>query len=144
MEDYNKNLELLTEKHNNSTYLNELTSIGKKLFGKKYKGTYARDDIKKIKLSDASPYCIINNSYYITGGEHWTALCKYPNKKSFLFYDSFGRSYKDLIPELKFLGKIKDTDRDVEQKKTEYNCGQRCLSFLLVCDEFGMKTAEKI
>lgn len=145
MEHYTKNLSEIENKiGEDSTFQDELTKMGKMLFGHKYKGTYARDKVQV--LNDSSPYCIINTHNSNQGGEHWVALAKYPGKNKYLFYDSFGRSYKKLMPELKGKGfnTIRDTDRDVEQDVEEFNCGQRCLSFLVVCDEFGMKEGEKI
>ena len=46
MELYSKKLKSLTQK---TTYLNELNRIGKQHFGSTYQGTYASDQIPKLK-----------------------------------------------------------------------------------------------
>lgn len=125
-----------------TTYSSQLMGAGKKLLGVKFKGVYPSDKIPK--LNDLSPYCILNLDKSNESGSHWVALAKIPHpSKDSVIYDSFGRDYKKIIPNLEYSGngKIKNTDRDAEQKKLETDCGSRCLSFLMVLDKKGLDTA---
>ncbi len=120
-----------------TTYLNQLLGAGKKLFGVKFKGVYASDKIPK--LNDLSPYCILNLDKSDEPGSHWIALIKIKNKKQCIVYDSFGRDYKKIIPILNSSGngRIKNSDRDPEQKIKETDCGARCIGFIMVFDKMG-------
>lgn len=130
---------------NKTTYETELLGAGKKLFGVKFKGVYPSDRIPK--LNDLSPYCILNLDKSTESGSHWVVLAKmpYPSNDS-IFYDSFGRDYKKIIPDINYSGngKIKNTEKDKEQKYKETDCGARCLGFLLVLENNGVKSALKI
>ena len=125
-----------------TTYSDTLQAVGKKLLGVKFKGVYPSDKIPK--LNDLSPYCIVNVDKSNEAGSHWLALVKSGNHC--ILYDSFGRRNTQLIPNLRFSGngKILDTDRDVEQKIKEENCGSRAISFLVFYDKYGEKCAMKI
>jgi hypothetical protein len=128
-----------------STYMNDLTSIGKKILGTKYKGTFTSDAIPF--LTDKRPYCIVNLDNSHQSGSHWIGIAKYPKKDRYLVYDSFGRDTKKILPSAlnKFgSGNIVDTDSDAEQKAIETNCGQRCLAFLILSDLFGIVNSEKL
>ena len=129
---------------NDSTYLNDLTKIGKKLLGDKYKGTFTSDNIPF--LTDKRPYCILNLDNSHQGGSHWVALVKYTKRDKYLLYDSFGRESKDIIPSAlnKFGNGLQDTDYDAEQHVEEMNCGQRCLRFLILTDFFGVDNSKKL
>lgn len=130
---------------NDSTYLTDLTLIGKKLLGDKYKGTYTSDQIPY--LTDKRPYCILNLDDSTQGGSHWVALVKYPKQSKYLLYDSFGRKSSDIIPAAlnKFgNGNVIDTEYDKEQKVEEMNCGQRSLSFIILTDFFGSNNSKKL
>jgi hypothetical protein len=125
-----------------TTYSSQLLGAGKKLLGVKFKGVFPSDKIPK--LNDLAPYCILNLDKSDQSGSHWIAVvkCKYPSKDS-IVYDSFGRDHKKIIPNLDISGngRIINTDRDAEQKVLEDDCGARCLSFLLVYDNYGRNTA---
>ncbi len=127
---------------NKTTYSNELLGAGKKLFGVKFKGVYPSDKIPK--LNDLSPYCILNLDKSTESGSHWVVLAKlpYPSNDS-IFYDSFGRDYKKIIPSVNYSGngKIKNTEKDREQEFKATDCGARCLGFLLVLENKGKDTA---
>ena len=127
-----------------STYMTDLTSIGKHLLGEKYKGTFTSDNIPF--LTDKRPYCIVNLDNSHQSGSHWIGLAKYPKQDKYLLYDSFGRKSKDIIPAVlnKFGNGLQDTDYDVEQKEIEMNCGQRSLSFLILSDFFGVNNSKKL
>lgn len=127
-----------------TTYLSQLEKVGRKLFGIKFKGVFTSDKIPK--LNDLSPYCILNLDKSYEGGSHWIALVKLPGKKGALIYDSFGRDYKKIIPDLMLAGngRIINTDDDSEQQIEETNCGQRCLAFIMVYDKNGEEMAKQI
>lgn len=129
---------------NSTTYLGTLEKVGKKLFGIKFKGVFPSDKIPK--LNDLSPYCILNLDSSYEGGSHWIALVKLPNEKGALFYDSFGRDYKKIIPEVMLSGngRIKNTEDDAEQEIEQEDCGQRCLAFIMLYDKKGEKMARQI
>jgi len=105
----------------------ELDSVGRKLFGKKYVGTFSSDKIPKLKKGQM---CISNLDDSTQPGSHWVSL--YCNDKGrCYFYDSFGRkvkSFKNLQKRNRQL--IEAKDYDAEQTFEESNCGQRCLSIL--------------
>lgn len=123
----------------NTTYLSEILGIGKKLLGVKFKGVYPSDKIPK--LNDLSPYAVLNLDTSKEKGSHWVAIAK-KNNNTYL-YDSFGRRDTQIIPNLQFSGngKIINTDDDAEQKITQYDCGARCLCFLVFFDKWGADNA---
>jgi len=124
---------------NKETTTTILNNIGYKLFKNKYKGTYASNQVPL--LNNKQPYCIINVDKSNMQGSHWVAVA-YKNKKVYV-YDSFGRKTKSLIPHFRY--KIyQDTEYDPEQNKSEDNCGQRCLAWLLIFDKYGPKKALQI
>jgi hypothetical protein len=128
-----------------ATYMNDLTSIAKKLLGDKYKSTTTSDAIPF--LTDTKPYCIVNLDNSHQGGSHWIAISKYPKKDRYLVYDSFGRKTHKILPSAlnKFgRGSVVDTDHDKEQNISETNCGQRSLAFLILTDLFGIQNSEKL
>lgn len=127
---------------NKTTYLTELEGVGKKLFKVKFKGVYPSDKIPK--LNDLSPYCILNLDSSKERGSHWISLAK--SGDDTYVYDSFGRDYKKIIPNLNHSGngRIKNTDRDAEQKILQTDCGARCLGFLMVFDKHGKDIAKLI
>jgi len=125
-----------------ATYNTELETFGKQLFGKKFHGVYAAD--KLPKLTKTQPYAIINLDKSGEGGSHWIALAKSGAK--IIFYDSFGRPNRSILPMLNEEAKIKivDTEDDAEQNIVEENCGARCMVFLIMFDKFGEKIALQI
>jgi hypothetical protein len=129
---------------NKTTYLGELEGAGKKLLRVKFKGVFPSDKIPK--LNDLSPYCILNLDKSTESGSHWIALAKMPNSNDSLVYDSFGRDYRKIIPNLNLSGngRIDNTDKDSEQEILETDCGARCLAWLLVFDKQGADVAKLI
>jgi Neuraminidase (sialidase) len=129
---------------NTTTYLKDLNGAGKHMLGVKFKGCYASNKIPR--LNDLSPYCILNLDRSDQSGSHWIAICKYPNSNKTLIYDSFGRDYKKIIPNLDMSGNgtIVNSQKDPEQKVSQTNCGQRCLAFIMVFDSLGVTQAKKI
>lgn len=127
-----------------STYLGELNGAGRKLLKCKFKGVYSSDKIPK--LNDLSPYCILNLDNSKQSGSHWIAVAKVLHKNECIVYDSFGRDYKDIIPNLDLSGngRMINTDRDPEQRVVQTDCGQRSLGWLLLLDKHGYKMAKLI
>lgn len=95
----------------------ELDTVAKIMFGKRYRGLYTTKD-KKPKLSAGTGY--IENK---PTGVHWTASFKLPDGKQY-FYDSFDRAT--------FIKPFLDGDWDKkpDQKLSESNCGARTLARL--------------
>ena len=112
-----------------STSTDELTCVGRQLFGNAYTRTYPF--AKNPRLNSGE--CCIVNTMGKSPGEHWFALiCE---DGDILGYDSFGRT---LLQHVKF------TDDDVEQHYLEHNCGQRSLAWLCVAKYHGIHLAELI
>lgn len=124
-----------------STTDQQLTSLGKKLFGKKYVGTFSQD--YKPKKTPKCQYFIINTDVLGKPGKHWVAIVK--NNNTYYIYDSFARSAKRLIP-IFVKGKlIVESDlSDQEQRGLSQVCGQLCLSFLSIVHTYGIRTALQI
>jgi hypothetical protein len=125
------------------TYGDDLNRLAIKLFGVKMRGVFPSDKIPK--LTDLTPYAILNLDKSTESGSHWIAVAKIPEKDTIICYDSFGRCFSKIIPSLKNNGmKIMNTDQDAEQKIKETNCGARCLAFLVCFEQYGWKQAIKI
>jgi len=127
---------------NQTTYMDDLDRVGRKLLGIKFKGVFPSDKIPI--LNDLKPYCILNLDRSDESGSHWISLGKL-NKGS-IVYDSFGRCHTQIIPNLKYSGngRISNTDRDSEQEIHQSDCGARCLAFLVVLDKYGPDVAKQI
>ena len=110
--------------HKNATFTSELERIGKTLFPQKFLGVFARD--KKPPLSH-NGYMIVNLDNSNEPGSHWIAIA------NDMFYDSFGRSAR----QLKFHEDFISTEDDPEQALHELNCGARCLAWLCVYHTAG-------
>jgi hypothetical protein len=129
---------------NKTTYLGKLEGASKTKLKVKFKGVFPSDKIPK--LNDLTPYCILNLDKSTESGSHWIALAKLENSNDCVIYDSFGRDYKEIIPNLNLSGngRIINSDLDQEQEISETDCGARCLSFLLVFDRHGSEMAKLI
>lgn len=115
---------------NNETYTTELNIYGS-IFINNYIGTYPRDKIPNLKNGES---CIINYDPSTKNGSHWIALYK---QKDIFLYDSFGRSR--LLPELNYKEAL---DYDAEQSSYYMlDCGQRCITWLLFVEIYGINTA---
>ena len=126
---------------NQTTYGTTLTKTGKKLFGDKYVGTFASNEIPKLKNGD---YCIVNLDKSYQAGSHWVAVAKYGGNS--ILYDSFARHHINIIPSLRYSGngRIIQPDDDVEQSVIQYDCGQRSLCWLWFADRYGVQNALKL
>jgi len=111
---------------NKTTYSSDLTRVGRRLFGSKYLGTFAKDKVPTLKRNQ---YCIANLDNSSEPGSHWIALGNKDGTQ--YFHDSFGRKGARLG-----FGKNQNMreakDFDAEQKVSETNCGARCLAALYV------------
>jgi len=136
-----KTLLLKVEKKmgNETTFANDLYTVAKSLLGNKFQGIFTAD--KLPKLTKTQPYAIVNLDRSWQEGSHWIALAK--SGKKVIFYDSFGRPAKSILPLLKG-GNIVNTEDDAEQKMHESNCGQRSTAFLLLFDKYGEKMALQV
>jgi hypothetical protein len=137
METYNKKLKQLPK---STTYSTDLTALGKKLFGKKYKGTFASDQIPILGPMES---CILNVDKSHEPGSHWIALVRGKGQQGYV-YDSFGRRGASLIPSLSKMpsgARIIDSDLDAEQTISQLDCGARCLAFLYVFYTRGARVA---
>lgn len=128
--------------HHNTTFSNELNTVGKYLFGKKFKGVFSSDKIPKLKKNQ---YAILNLDSSDEEGSHWIAMCNDSKSNTYL-YDSFGRSIKKIIPFAYKSGNgpIKGTHKNPEQNKISNNCGQLSISFILMFDKYGPQVAKFI
>ncbi len=96
---------------------------------KNYLGTYARDRLTNIRMTDNTGI-IINTDKYEDPGEHWVSI--YLNGKA-IYFDSFGMAPRhDEI--IEFLYRISPDgwyyNRKVVQSIWEDTCGLHCMNFL--------------
>ena len=117
---------------NDTTYADDLERKGKKIFGSRFLGVFASDQLPDIR----------NGQMYIANldrsdepGSHWIGVYAKNNKK--YVYDSFGRKSEKIISSIFSKGgEIRDTEYDAEQSKQEDNCGLRSIVALYMFDEF--------
>ena len=121
-----------------ATYDSQLRETGKQYLPK-FVGVFPSDQIPKLKRGEC---CIVNLDPTGKPGSHWTGLCK--RKKGYIFFDSFGRCHTEIMPSLKGLGQIQNTDNDADQRVEQMDCGQRTLAWLCVYDFMGENYAEQI
>jgi hypothetical protein len=115
--------------------------LGKKLFGKRYIGTFSQD--YKPQKKPTCQYFIINNQLKGQPGEHWIAIVK--NGNTYYIYDSFARHAERLIPIFSKNKLIIESDKtDSEQRGKSEICGALCLSFIATAYELGIRNALKI
>lgn len=129
---------VLTEKlvGDGETSLDTIAKAGKFLFENKFTGVYASDKVPRTLT-----YAIINLDKATERGSHWVAVAR-QRHGLYLLYDSFGRTKAKILPDLQLL--TKDTDHDAEQRKSEDNCGGRCLAWLCVFDQIGEDAASRV
>jgi hypothetical protein len=139
--EYKQNLKVMTKiLGKGSTTNHELHKVGKQLFKHNFGGVFSADQIDSM---DKGKYFIVNLDDSDEKGSHWIAVAR--RGKHLLVYDSFGRRLLKILPELLDEDAIIiESEHDSEQKDIEENCGQRCLSFLMVYDKLGYKAAKWI
>ncbi len=116
---------------NSTTYSSDLNKKGKKIFGHRFLGVFASDQLPDIKNEEMY---IANLDKSNEPGSHWIGV--YSENNKIYVYDSFGRKSKKIIPSIFGKGAIQDTEYDAEQSENEDNCGLRSLVFLYMADEF--------
>jgi hypothetical protein len=124
----------------------QLNRAGKALLGNKFAGVFAADD--RLTVSRQRPYAIVNGSTRASGGTHWFGVCFY-GSNNLLCSDSFGRPIRNFSEDYNALTRngrlrIRNSDRRPEQRVRENNCGQRSLTWLIVCDRLGPHAAAAI
>jgi hypothetical protein len=80
------------------TFMSELNTTGKKLFGIKFRGVFSSDKIPV--LNELVPYAILNLDRSDQPGSHWIAIAK-TRDDNLMCFDSFGRRNTQIIPALK-------------------------------------------
>ena len=115
-------------RHANITGEDELRKAGKHLFGRRFKGVFAADEMTVPRMLRSGECCILNLDKRNQPGSHWIAIVK---DKEFITYDSFGRK----------LTNSRHTEDDAEQHIIEENCGQRSLAWLIVYYKYGAECA---
>lgn len=129
---------------NKSTSNTQIDNLCRKEFPSKYQGSYAQDELFKIK----NGYYIINNDTKTGPGIHWTAVIVCP--KTCYIYDSFARDPKKLLKHFtKRLSKKKikiiSSDRtDAEQRGLSEICGALSIAWLSVAHSMGVRAAARI
>lgn len=120
------------------TMNDQLDKLGKQILTG-YKGSFPHDVAPKLKAGECS---IVNQDVMGGKGIHWLALINVDGK--LYGYDSFGRNMNKLINYRKpIVNDSKDQEQDLGGKLEE-NCGQRCLSWLYVAQNYGIENAMQI
>lgn len=122
------------------TYGSDLNKLARSLFGSKFKGVFASDQLDKLKKEDG--YYIFNLDKSDEPGSHWIGVIKSP--KGIMVYDSFGRKTREIAPGIYSIGNVRDTEDDAEQKVYEDDCGARTISWMKVYDDYGPAIASWI
>ena len=138
---YNQILKLVEgQLGSTTTYQHTLQRFGKKLFGTKFAGVFAADEIPK--LSKETPYAILNLDKSNEPGSHWVAAVLV-SPGDIMVYDSFGRKTKHILPSIfkSGNGNIHMTDPDPEQADSQENCGARSFAFILLYHFYGHEMA---
>ena len=137
MQKYNMYLSEIERLMHKTTTTNsyELNTIGKKIFGNRFVGVFASDEIPNLHKGQSA---IINIDDSSEPGSHWIAVINHQDI-GIVVYDSFGRVARVIIPSIiqRYPHAI-DTEHDAEQdlgKHIETNCGQRSLAFLKLAYE---------
>lgn len=132
MEDYNRYLRIIKRE------LKDKTTAGNQLYQLAHElrlpltGIYASDEKQKHFRNNSC--FIINTDRKGQAGTHWVAGINYSGRT--YLYDSFGRNNLN-FPSLKNR-KISYTAPDKEQLEEQTDCGQRCISALLVFYHNGL------
>jgi hypothetical protein len=126
---------------NGITYGNNLEKLCRSLKIPKFMGVFGQDMIP----FDFSKQCsyILNTAKSNQKGEHWVAIWQ-ENGKIYVF-DSFGRNINRLLPYFdKNVGGGIIYNDNKKQYDYQEDCGQRCISFLLLAKKFGIHNAIKL
>ena len=121
-------------KNNSTTYASELHKMGSGI-SPRFRGIYPSDRVPTLKDGDS---LIFNVDTHEEPGSHWVSLAK--QGPHLYFYDSFGRSPKELVPKANGVNEFLYDKTDSEQKIHETDCGQRCLAWLALGHTYGFNT----
>ena len=104
-----------------------------------FKGVFGQEI---IPFNENCSY-IINTATSNKKGEHWTSVWQ-ENGKIYVF-DSFGRSINRLLPYFDDnVGGGIIYNNNKKQYDYQEDCGQRCISFLLLAVKYGIINAIKL
>lgn len=126
------------------TTTGELVKQGKRMFGGKFQGVWARNQIPFFDFGPGD-FGIANTDNDNQAGTHWVAVARGKTLKNVYYvYDSFG-SENPLRLSRKRRRQVVNADTgDREQRVREDNCGQRCLAWLVVFHDIGEEYAKLI
>ena len=131
--------------HDGTTMTSELNKIGHALFGNRFLGAFAQDQLPD-EIYGGSKFALVNTDISTGRGEHWVGVAGIPGSKTVMIFDSFGRATKTLLP-LVFhnaSGRVLDTEYDHEQKKIQDSCGQFSMTWLKFFEKYGARRAKGI
>lgn len=128
---------------NSTTYSSDLDKLGNKLLNN-FIGVCSSDNMPH---NNNNNFCFISNlDNSNQSGSHWVGI--YIKDNNMYCYDSFGRDINNILHEYiisyskKYNYNIINSDlTDREQEIKEFNCGQRSLTFLIICHHFSIKDA---
>jgi len=151
MEKVNKQMLLfvISKMGNGETTTDQLDKFGYSYI-KGYLGAHPYDMIPSMKHNQS---IIINEGSSRTDGYHWMALVRIHD--TYYLYDSFGRTpdkifkksfleNKKIVGSDKYIQDREQQDMTLFDKKTEKNCGQRALSWLMNVNQYGINKARLI
>jgi hypothetical protein len=135
LKEYERNLmyleDILGSKETNNI---ELDRLGRFLFGFRFIGVFSSDNMPVLQNNNM---CIVNTDSSRKAGTHWVACYKYRNKT--YVHDTFDRDVKSLSKFWKHKHNWINANSDRLQSYEEYNCGTRCLAFLISFDKWKTK-----
>jgi hypothetical protein len=111
-------------------YSNEIEFLLKDI--KSFKGVFAKDQLKNIKINKRKPMsCVLNLENSNQNGSHWTLVHYEPKMKFIEYFDSFGISppKEAIVFMKKFNKKIFYSDNEL-QKKDSILCGFFCIEYI--------------
>ena len=112
----------------------QLDSVGRKLFGKKYLGTFSADTYPKPDQMTDGDVFISNNKTHRSLVEHWIAV----GKKAWHCYafDTFHRHLVGLSSHFAHNGWI-NAAKFKEQSSKETDCGELSMAWLMMFHKYG-------
>ena len=112
----------------------QLDSVGRKLFGKKYLGTFSADSYPTSDKMSNNDMFIINNKNHNSLGEHWIAVGK---KAGHCYaFDTFHRHLVGLSSHFAHNGWI-NAAKFKEQSSKETDCGVLSMAWLMMFHKYG-------
>jgi hypothetical protein len=117
----------------------QLAGAGRNILGNQFRGVFPVDRLEPSTLTHKHPYCIINLDESYKRGSHWCAVVLRSDEsknKSYIIYDSFGRSHTNIVPSLRYFD-LTSTDSDAEQRESENSCGAFSLAWITFVSMYG-------